>query len=42
LIVIAWPELSKKPSLEAKLHSTRIAIGLVSAVSSALVGFSWK
>jgi hypothetical protein len=42
VLVLAWPELSKRPSLETRLYSTRLALGVVCTLSIALIGFSWE
>lgn len=42
VLVLAWPEISKKPTLEARLLSTRIALGVVSLLGLFLIVASWR
>jgi hypothetical protein len=41
VLVLAWPEISKKPTLESRLLSTRIALVVVSLLGIFMIVASW-
>ena len=42
ILVLAWPEISKKPTLEARLLSTRIALIVVTVLGLFMIVASWR
>jgi glucose uptake protein GlcU len=42
VLVLAWPEISKKPTIETRLLSTRIALVVVSLLGLFMIVASWR